>query len=162
MRAILLFSALILLVAGAFLFQQYRFGGARAGETAVKQRGSPDDVVLEIGGDAPAPRIDAPAPNPVNIKLSNEPAVHVESRSASAATVADPPPKTKPEVPVSKSIKLAKNELVYKLAIKYYGSGGPAVLKDIGAASKIADVAKVAEGATIVFPAVAGGLKRKD
>ncbi|MFN0205771.1 MAG: hypothetical protein ACKVS6_05600, partial [Planctomycetota bacterium] len=53
MRAILLFGVLILLVAGAYFFQQYRFGAADAAGVTKKPAAAPDELVMEVGGTAP-------------------------------------------------------------------------------------------------------------
>lgn len=171
MRALLLFSALAILVAGAFLFQQMRFGRTEAAQTTKKPAGAgADDVILEIGGTQPPPletptvsqkvnNTNNPAEGPSapkggsNLQNNN----NAETPAQPANAINNPRGAGSP-----KTIKLSKGETIYKLALKYYGSGSKEVLKDIATASKIKDTAKVAEGANVTLPSVAGGLIRKE
>lgn len=156
MRALLLFSALAILVAGAFLFQQMRFGKSQAQEIQRNRSANPDEVVIEIGGNAPVPRERTP------VSVETRPVDLPQPEPRVAPPSGSTPENPRPPADGPKTLKLGKGDTLYKIAIKYYGSGSPAILKDIASASKITDAAKVPEGANITLPKSAGGVKRKD
>ena len=56
MRALLLVSILVLLIAGAYLWQSSHQVGAATRPAPGVARNDSGDVVFEIGGGAPAPR----------------------------------------------------------------------------------------------------------
>src|SRR5262245_8602229 len=164
MRALLLVSILSVLLAGAYLWHVARFTTTAserpAAADAIPAQGP--DLVLEIGGGPPA---GAPA---IPAKVSAPPKAKPNTRDATppAPDDAQPDPK-KAQAPKSDepagdpTVKFAKGMTIYSLAVKNYGSGSPAVIRDIVGASHISDETKIREGATIVLPAEAGGRKRK-
>lgn len=110
----------------------------------------------------PAPTVKPSAKAPQNPASRPAPSPALTQQIPDKANAGAGPaaaPTTTPENAVT--LKLGKGDTIYKLALKYYGSGSMAVMKDIAAASRIADPARVAEGAMVVLPAVAGGATRR-
>jgi hypothetical protein len=197
MRALLLFSGLLVIVCIAYMVQQMRFvqaSGSAAPIEATPQKAP--ELVYEIGGVPPRSEL-APIPSKEPAKPVNGPTAPASAGESnksgsnnSGIDNATPPAKgdgaAKPNdnkiakaplensniVPASQrpvdaspknpTVKFEKGTTLYSIAVKHYGSGAPAVVKDIATASKISDATKIKEGATLVLPAVAGGRKRNN
>jgi len=160
---LVLFSVLLVSVAGAFLFQQIRYArtapprAARV-KAAAPLPGAEGDVVLEIGG-GPAPvakpsRVVVAAADPVALTTSS-PESGATASDASAA-------KTPQEIePPALTVKLRRGDSLSSVAKKYYRSSAPPVIRDLVAANKLGEGgAKVREGALLTLPATAGGRAR--
>lgn len=172
-RGILLVSLLVLCASGAYLYQQIRFVAAAGPEIspAVTRAGT-RQVILEVGGGMPVVGKSAgtqvpadggetapPAENPPREPgPTARPTETTPTGRPDAPPVSAPAPPTAPESP---SVFIQKGETLYSIAVKHYGSGAPAVRKDIIAASRIADESKIREGTRIVLPLTAGGRKRQ-
>jgi phage tail protein X len=169
-RALVLVSTLALLVAGAYLFQQVRFGSSTKAAPRLALPGDAGDVVLEIGGGppgqlrpSPRPPVGSPPPRDAREGLAKEadasPGMSDDPRDASEG----PPgrPRSATDSRPASVVRLRKGETLYSLARKHYGSGADPVLRDLAKANGIASVAKVREGTAISLPETAGGRSRR-
>jgi hypothetical protein len=169
LRALVLLSILALLACGAYLYHQVRFTHAATPDIAPVGAGkSLGDIVFQLGGAppkaAPAPAEVAPAEPPVK----SDPVPSPGPAAPPKEDVKPPKSETPPSPPQPAALPagastatIGKGETLYSIAVKYYGSGAPAVRKDVAAASRISDETKIREGTVLTLPAVAGGKRRK-
>jgi hypothetical protein len=171
MRSLLLVSVLVLLIAGAYLWHSTHFVVAASRPAAIAPGGG-GDVVFAIGG-GPAPG--APGAVAKEARESAGPAggqgAQPEGSPGNGATGEMAPPggaaaapkgnATNTETAQPVTVKITKGMTIYGVALKYYGSGAPAVRRDIVAASHISDETKIKEGTIATLPDTAGGRARR-